>query len=405
MCAERTIRISLRAALVLLFATHVSATEVEVRTVDSKSVTGQLVSFSLDRGLVLEAPSGTRRIGIQDIIRVAPVSNRRIHRSETGPTRGSSFSVTLAGPAPADRLVGLPGVFENERIALHVPSLGTVPIPLEHMAVWRNLRLGGDARVSAMLAAPSDGQDRLLVANGDRLDGVIVVVDSAGFVLETDGGEVRIAHDHVVAASIVGVPLERRGGPHARVTLADGTRVTCSALGWSKRGAVLKVFDGVEHRAAEDAVASVDIVGGRWQCLTELAPTRVEETPMISVAWPFQVDRSVTGRPLRVGGESFDRGIGVHARSSLTFDLAGQYREFVTSYGMDDDSGPLADVAISILVDGVTKHERASLGRGTLVGPVRIDVSGAKRIELLVDFGRMGGIQDRFDWLEPAIIR
>jgi len=181
--------------------------------------------------------------------------------------------------------------------------------------------------------------------------------------------------------------------------------VTCDAFDWSKRGAVLGVFDGVEHHAVVASIVCIDVVSGRWQWLSELAPVRIEETPMTSAAWPFQMNRSVTGSPMRVAGKSFERGIGVHARSSLMFNLDGRYREFVTSYGMDDDSGPLADVAISILVDGVARHERASLGRGKLVGPVRIDVSDAKRIELRIDFGRLGGIQDRFDWLEPALIR
>ncbi|MCH7840305.1 MAG: NPCBM/NEW2 domain-containing protein, partial [Planctomycetes bacterium] len=36
---------------------------------------------------------------------------------------------------------------------------------------------------------------------------------------------------------------------------------------------------------------------------------------------------------------------------------------------------------------------------------IRLNIAGAKHIELVVDFGENGGLQDRFDWVEPALIR
>ncbi len=91
--------------------------------------------------------------------------------------------------------------------------------------------------------------------------------------------------------------------------------------------------------------------------------------------------------------------------SSLTYDLKGLYREFVTSFGIDDDSGPMADVAVAILVDGKRRFSRTNVRRGELFGPVRLDVTRANRIELIVDFGENGDLQDRFDWIEAALIR
>jgi hypothetical protein len=111
-----------------------------------------------------------------------------------------------------------------------------------------------------------------------------------------------------------------------------------------------------------------------------------------------RVDR-LLGGPITVGGERYERGIGVHSRSNLVFELNGDYREFVTSYGMDDDSGPLADVTVMVLVDGQRRFEKTHVRRGTLFGPVRVDLSHAGRIELIVDYG---DLQDRFS---PSGIR
>ena len=58
-----------------------------------------------------------------------------------------------------------------------------------------------------------------------------------------------------------------------------------------------------------------------------------------------------------------------------------------------------------ILVDGKRGFEKTGITRGTLHGPIRLDVTKANRIELIVDFGKNGDLQDRFNWIEPALIR
>ena len=65
----------------------------------------------------------------------------------------------------------------------------------------------------------------------------------------------------------------------------------------------------------------------------------------------------------------------------------------------------MADVTVVILVDGRRCLEETNIRWGKLLGPIRLNIAGAKRIELVVDFGENGGLQDRFDWVEPALIR
>ena len=72
---------------------------------------------------------------------------------------------------------------------------------------------------------------------------------------------------------------------------------------------------------------------------------------------------------------------------------------------LDDDSGAYADVSVSILVDGKPRFQQTGVRRGILHGPIRLNVARTKRIELIVDFGKNGDIQDRFNWVEAALIR
>ncbi len=429
-----TYRVLLRAAAVLTAAATAAAgepLEVVVKTVHSASLSGRLVSFSLERGLVLERAEGQAavRIKAEDVIRISTVAGRAMTSVNGGPEKwsrsGRTYAVTLGGRgrSPGDRLIGVPQAFSEERVVLSVESVGTVFVPLEMIAHWRNLEFGWGGRTAPLrsrlgleLVAPS--ADELLLTNGDRVRGIVTAVDGEGFVVELrSGASTRIRHARVVEAAIVIAPLEAPKALHARVELIDGTRLTSRELEWGDDGG-LRIADWglgngewdtgsrpVVHEIAAESVVSVEIVGGRWRWLTELEPISVEQTAMMSVHWPYQIDCNALGGRLRSGGETFGRGIGVHSRSSLTFDLGGEYREFVTQYGMDDASGPLADVRVAIRVDGELRHERASVVRGTPVRAIRIDVSGARRMELLVDFGRFGGIQDRFDWLESGLVR
>lgn len=111
------------------------------------------------------------------------------------------------------------------------------------------------------------------------------------------------------------------------------------------------------------------------------------------------------GGILRVGGREFERGIGVHSEASLLYDLQGAYGRFVTSFGLDDDTGSYADVDVEIRVDGQLRFRETSVRPGTLHGPIRIDTANADRVQLSVLFGSNADIQDRFDWIEPALIR
>ena len=165
------------------------------------------------------------------------------------------------------------------------------------------------------------------------------------------------------------------------------------------------VLDRTAIQIPADRVARLDVVGGRWQWLTAIQPISYEHTPALSLAWEWQLDRNVIGGPLRVASRTYAHGLGVHSQCAVTFDLEGAYGQFVTSMGLDDDSGPYADVDVEIRVDGQRRFAKQGLTPGTLHGPIRLDVTGAKRIQLVVKFGRNADLQDRFNWIEAALIR
>ena len=121
--------------------------------------------------------------------------------------------------------------------------------------------------------------------------------------------------------------------------------------------------------------------------------------------YPAKMNQTVSGnRELRFGGRSFRRAIGVHSYSRLSWPLDGKYAAFRTQYGIEDDK-VRADVTVRIKLDDKVAYEKKNVRAGMLSPVIVIDLAGAKKLTLEVDYGRGYDVQDRLNWIEPAIIR
>jgi predicted esterase len=63
--------------------------------------------------------------------------------------------------------------------------------------------------------------------------------------------------------------------------------------------------------------------------LSDLLPVRIDQ-----YRGAVGFDRSYAGRPIRLGGTTFEKGLGVKAPSTVVFDLGGRYRSFRATVGL-----------------------------------------------------------------------
>ena len=377
-------------------------TEVAVWTVEPQAVRGRLVAFSLRDGAIVRTGADKRTIPTADIIRI---TSPGAPGDMPGEGDRDSWIITLTW---GDLLSGRVIAAHGESLVIDNPVLGEVAVPLETVARIASSRAVAGAHRAAVQwldhGRPTD-DDRVLLTNGDVLHGFISAIDADGIAIDTGGGSTTAPFRLVVAARLAHPAPPAPPHPSLILTLRDGGRLTATALDWVDAGVEARLRAGVAVHIDADRIIAVDVIGGRWEWLSEQRPVSYEQAPMLGLGWEYTPDRNVLGGPITVGGERYERGIGVHSRSNLVFELNGAYREFVTSYGLDDDSGPLADVTVMVLVDGQRRLEKTHVRRGTLFGPVRVDLSHAGRIELIVDYGDNGDLQDRFDWVEAGLIR
>lgn len=119
--------------------------------------------------------------------------------------------------------------------------------------------------------------------------------------------------------------------------------------------------------------------------------------------WQVMNNKSVKGeKKISIGGKEFDKGLGVHAPSEITFNLDGKYKTFHVVPGPDD--AHKGKIEMKILVDGrkvyasgkVTSHSYEAK-------PLDIPVKDAKELTLIVtDAGDTNG-GDHASWADAYL--
>jgi hypothetical protein len=200
-------------------------------------------------------------------------------------------------------------------------------------------------------------------------------------------------------------------GRVAEVRLVDGSRITARAIASDGKKLTVATLRDEKLTIALTDVLSVHQKGGRFVFLSDLPPAETKIVPWIgeTYAWDRpRTDRSFLDRPLRVGGATFQKGIGVISGTSLTWRLDGKWRVFTSRIAVDDSAGEEGDVVFEVLVDGESKFRSDTVRRADKGGdPARIppvDLSGAREITLRVlyvdDF-----VMDFADWIEPMLVK
>ncbi len=381
---------------------------VKVWTVAPDPVIGTMKRFSLNGGAVVSVATRDVTIPIGDVIRVeTEASGSRVTRRGAFGLRKPRGAMVFA-LGHGDWAVATPLEFVDDRctlglgggVELHVPLDAIVAIHSDSAGVGAN----ADA-VRSFVGVESRDEDRLLLSNGDILRGFVDRLDATGLTLENGAGVEVVPYRVIVVAKFAMATRARPVEPHVRVHLESGARLTCTSIDLNGGKVAASYVDGALLGMRSGGVARLDVIGGRWQGLSSLRPLTYEHTAMLGLPWEYRRGSNVLGNAIQVGGESFEAGLGVHSRSRLSFELKGQFVEFVTRFGLDDSAGPMGDVDVSVLVDGTTRFSQTGVRVGDLSDVIRVDVRQAKRIELVVDFGKNGDIQDRFNWVEPGLIR
>jgi hypothetical protein len=269
--------------------------------------------------------------------------------------------------------------------------------------------------VAKRITAAAGDADTLLFANGDQLTGQIVELARDKLTFKSAAADVVV--DRARVAAIVfrrGKATDNRAKDGLRIWtgLRDGSRVLARnvyVVG-NDKSASLDLVAGGAVSVPPDAIVALQPIGGGAMYLSDLNDAGYRHIPFLALAWDVHRDRNVTGGPLTADGRHYLKGLGMHSAARITYNLDGEYRSFQSELAIDDSTDGRGSVTCRVFTDDGSgrwrlKYESPVVRGGEKPVPVNVDLAGAKRLSLLVDFADRGDEQDHLNWLDARLIR
>src|SRR5262249_52428998 len=99
-------------------------------------------------------------------------------------------------------------------------------------------------------------------------------------------------------------------------------------------------------------LATIDVKNGRLSWLGDLVPTAVTQVPSFDRLMPYRVNTNLTGGALTLADGPVSKGIAVHTRCVLDYDLDGSFERLRAKVGFQQPEGKLGRAVVRILGDG-----------------------------------------------------
>jgi NPCBM/NEW2 domain len=371
--------------------------------IDGREVTGRIVSFADSKVTIAMKEGKKEALSFDQLVKLTRESPGAI-------ALGESSQAVLLGDG--DRLMRASiGTATDASLEVRSELLGKLDVPLDGI-LGLVLAATGQAAEFEMLLERIQAEPRtsevLWLSNGDRLGGSFLEMDERIVKLQVGQKPLEVDRSGVVAVGFDPKLLNypRPGSAFLEATLSDGTRLGLASI---------KLVEGNIHattrfaKPIRFALSELTRLCARSRSvvyLSERAPAtdpRYEE--YVGPTLPIRRDRAVDGLPMRLGGQTYDRGIGTQSRTLLAYRIEPGDRRFQAQIGVDERAGPLGSVVFRVLVDRRERFKSLPMTDRDPPKALDIDLAGGKILILVTEFGDRGNVRDLADWAEARIIR
>jgi hypothetical protein len=293
----------------------------------------------------------------------------------------------------------------EDRFTLGMRGSKEIVLPLEAV---RSVALEPDLVMSSFkeaLAHPSPDIDRIFVKVEKQIEvvkGLVTALDDKELSFEFDGEKRRLPRER-----LHGLVLAQAGAPRkdpATITLINGSRLTGKIVALSDGELQLELAGGSKPAITLQSIERIDLRSPRLTYLSDLDPVAEREETILTLPKPWQRNRSVSGKPLTLGNQTFASGLGVHARSELEFEVPAGFDLFVATVGIDAAAQGKGDCEFTVVGDGKSLWSQRVRATDAPL-PIRIEIKGIKRLTLRVDPGVDFDLGDHGDWCDARLLK
>jgi hypothetical protein len=188
------------------------------------------------------------------------------------------------------------------------------------------------------------------------------------------------------------------------VRFRDGSVLGGESLSLAGGKATLGFSEGGKVEFSWPAASRVAIRSSRVSFLSDLKAIAEEQKPIVTLPLPARNDKSVFGKPLMLGSRTYEKGLGVHARSSLTFAADKKWDQLAATIGLDASANGKGDCVFVVLADGQSLMTQRMKGNDP-PAEIQIPITGRQYVTLLVEPGEGLDLADHADWCDVRFIK
>jgi hypothetical protein len=289
--------------------------------------------------------------------------------------------------------------------------------------------LARDKLLERVLTAEGD-EDQLLLDNGDLVTGQIKSAPAVqgpeppeadaeslrSVRLETKAGPASLSIEKLTALmfnpALVETPRAR--GAATWLGFKDGSRLALARLASEGEQIKATLVSGTALSASVEELIGelvcVQPLGANVTYLSDLKPAGYKHIPFLELAWNYGLDKNVLGGRLRSGGAVYAKGISLHSTARLAYRLDGRFDRFAADLALDDAAGTRGSVIYRVFLerdagDWQAAYESPTLRGGDPAIPISLDIRGAQRLALIVDYADRGDVLDRANWLNARLVK
>lgn len=380
----------------------------KVTLLDGSTLAGQVTGIS-DEGLVeIAGQDPIPLAGLRQITRSQPKAPPDLDTASTTPA-----VVELVG---GGRIVAAQVTLDDEACQLRWAYGEKLALGIDSIKAIRFFPDKPDPDFEAALKGESEEIDRIFLRVEEKLEvlrGLIESLDDKEIVFEYQGKESRLPRARLFGVIVAAIGAADAPADECLVRMAAGSSTWGESLGelalWGK---LESLADGeIRLEVAGEMIAlpwanvvSITVRSDRIVFLSDLKPVTAVQEPILAPQRPWQADRTVAGQTLTLRKQTFEKGLGVASYSKLVYELPGQYETFAATLGIDDETDGAGDAVFVVLGDGRELFRLRATGTDN-PHQLRLDVSGVRRLELIVEPGEQLDLADHADWADACLIR
>jgi hypothetical protein len=371
----------------LVVALAAAPPEFTVQPLEGKPVVGSIVEVD-NRHVTIEGPDGRVSLPIEKLLTISPKEKLA---DPKGPPR------VWVDLTDGSRILAEQYTVANGRARVKLLDGQSLEVPARSVAT---VRLQPDSGTLgnewARILDTKPKSDVLVTAKGETADyhkGAVHDVTDTLVQFDLDGETLGVKREKVFGLIYYHATEDQEAEPICQITDAAGCR-------WSVRTISLAgklqwtTPAGIEVSRPLDQVAGIDLSGGKIVYLSDLTPQSSTYTPYFALPKELPArlaffrprkDRNLESKPLRFDGQQFAKGLAMHTRTELVYQLPGRFSRFAAVAGIDQEVRPRGSVRL-ILSNGDKVLLETTIKGTDPAKPIEVDLTGVRRLTILADF-------------------